>query len=99
MKLNILITTILFALALASCDSKFVPKTADEIKYDARIKDRITSAQQMIDFRSAERVIAEKIQKLDAEKADFSKDPLWTHYEKDYNEMIQKLKSALEARK
>jgi RNase H-fold protein (predicted Holliday junction resolvase) len=87
------------AFTMTACDTKYVPKTAEEQKFDSRIKDRIDSAQKMIDFRSATAVISEKIQKMDAEKAEFAKDPHWTHYEKDYNDMIQKLKGALEARK
>ena len=99
MKPTSLILAGLLVLTMPGCDSKYTPKTAEEQKFDARIKDRIDSAQKMIDFRSATSVISGKIQKMDAEKAEFAKDPLWSHYEKEYNDMIQKLKTALEARK
>jgi len=53
----------------------------------------------MIDFRSAEVAISEQIQRMKAEKRRLLQSPLWAHYEKDYNNMIPKLKDALEARK
>lgn len=99
MKPSLLILAGLLVFTMTNCDSKYVPKTAEEQKYDSRIKDRIDSAQKMIDFRSATPVISGKIEKMEVEKAEFAKDSNWKHYEKDYNDMIQKLKNALEARK
>lgn len=99
MKHIALLLVSLLVLGGTGCNTRYTPTTAEEQRYDARIKDRIGSAQQMIEFRSATVVISEKIQKMEAEQAELSRDPLWKHYEKDYSDMITKLKSSLEARK